>query len=110
MSLPTVIQIQSPISSLAQLLSSPTSPASPRGAFGDCYVAITGLPQPNKHHAVETAEFARDFMAEMPLLVHKLEVTLGSDTAALAIRVGLRSGPVTAGVLRMSTRSLSAVW
>jgi hypothetical protein len=36
----------------------------------------------------------------MKVLVHKLEVTLGPDTADLTIRVGLHSGPVTAGVLR----------
>jgi class 3 adenylate cyclase len=30
----------------------------------------------------------------------KLEVTLVPDTADLSIRVGLHSGPVTAGVLR----------
>jgi hypothetical protein len=46
------------------------------------------------------AKFSRDCMAEMRVLVHKLEVTLGPDTADLAIRVGLHSGPVTAGVLR----------
>jgi hypothetical protein len=46
------------------------------------------------------AKFARDCMAEMLEVVHKLEVTLGPDTADLAIRVGLHSGPVTAGVLR----------
>ena len=46
------------------------------------------------------AKFARDCMAEMQVLVQKLEVTLGPDTADLAIRVGLHSGPVTAGVLR----------
>jgi hypothetical protein len=46
------------------------------------------------------AKFARDCVAEMKEVVHKLEVTLGPDTAELAIRVGLHSGPVTAGVLR----------
>ena len=46
------------------------------------------------------AKFARDCLAEMQVLVHKLEVTLGPDTADLTIRVGLHSGPVTAGVLR----------
>ena len=30
----------------------------------------------------------------------KLEGTLGPDTGGLALRVGLHSGPVTAGVLR----------
>ncbi len=46
------------------------------------------------------AKFARECMAEMLEVVHKLEVSLGPDTADLAIRVGLHSGPVTAGVLR----------
>ena len=33
-------------------------------------------------------------------LTKKLEVTLGPDTGDLQIRIGLHSGPVTAGVLR----------
>jgi len=33
-------------------------------------------------------------------LTRRLEVTLGPDTSELSIRVGLHSGPVTAGVLR----------
>jgi hypothetical protein len=49
---------------------------------------------------VVMARFARDCLAEMQVLVRKLEVTLGPDTADLTIRVGLHSGPVTAGVLR----------
>lgn len=36
----------------------------------------------------------------MRLVVQKLEVELGPETADLAIRVGLHSGQVTAGVLR----------
>lgn len=32
--------------------------------------------------------------------MHKLEVELGPDTAALDVRIGIHSGPVTAGVLR----------
>ena len=39
-------------------------------------------------------------MKKMKELVRELEVTLGPDTADLAMRVGLHSGPVTAGVLR----------
>jgi hypothetical protein len=49
---------------------------------------------------VVMAKFARDCLAKMQVLVRQLEVTLGPDTADLAIRVGLHSGPVTAGVLR----------
>jgi hypothetical protein len=46
------------------------------------------------------ARFARDCLEKMGDMVLKLEVTLGPDTADLAMRVGLHSGPVTAGVLR----------
>jgi class 3 adenylate cyclase len=67
---------------------------------GDCYVAVTGLPNPRKDHAVAMARFARDCMHRMHELTRKLEVVLGPDTADLSIRVGLHSGPVTAGVLR----------
>jgi class 3 adenylate cyclase len=68
--------------------------------IGDCYVAVCGLPEPRKDHAVVMARFARDCMTKMNDLTKKLEVTLGPDTADLSIRVGLHSGPVTAGVLR----------
>ena len=46
------------------------------------------------------ARFARDCMHKVQVLTRKLEVTLGPDTADLAMRIGLHSGPVTAGVLR----------
>jgi len=79
--------------------------AKKRGVFkvetvGDCYVAVTGLPEPNKDHAVVMCEFARDCRVQFNDLVKHLEVLLGPDTAELGIRMGLHSGPVTAGVLR----------
>lgn len=46
------------------------------------------------------ARFARDIMARMHLLTKDLEVALGPDTSDLSLRIGLHSGPVTAGVLR----------
>ena len=46
------------------------------------------------------ARFARDCMTKMNQLTKKLEVQLGPDTTELAMRFGLHSGPVTAGVLR----------
>jgi class 3 adenylate cyclase len=67
---------------------------------GDCYVAVTGLPNPRKDHAVAMARFAHECMQRMQVLVKKLEVTLGPDTGDLSMRMGLHSGPVTAGVLR----------
>lgn len=46
------------------------------------------------------ARFARDCVHRMHSLTNKLEVKLGPDTGDLALRVGIHSGPVTAGVLR----------
>lgn len=68
--------------------------------IGDCYVAVTGLPHPQDDHAVIMVKFARDCLRTMQRLTQKLEVELGPDTGDLCIRVGLHSGPVTAGVLR----------
>jgi class 3 adenylate cyclase len=67
---------------------------------GDCYVAVTGLPEPRKDHAVVMAKFARECLDRFNELTKRLEITLGPDTAELAMRAGLHSGPVTAGVLR----------
>ena len=46
------------------------------------------------------AKFARDCMNSMRILMQTLETTLGPDTSTLAMRMGIHSGPVTAGVLR----------
>lgn len=67
---------------------------------GDCYVASAGVPVPRKDHAVAIAKFACDILTAMPLLLTNLETSLGPDTAELAIRIGIHSGPVTSGVLR----------
>ena len=68
--------------------------------IGDCYVAVTGLPEPRKDHATVMARFSKDCLAKFNELVSALEVTLGPDTGDLNLRTGLHSGPVTAGVLR----------
>ena len=68
--------------------------------IGDCYVAVTGLPDPQEDHAVRMAKFASECMKKMGEVVVKLKDTLGEDTTSLSFRVGLHSGPVTAGVLR----------
>ena len=68
--------------------------------IGDCYVAVTGLPEPHQHHALIMARFAHECLVHMKELCKKLEVVLGPGTADLGLRVGLHSGPVTAGVLR----------
>jgi hypothetical protein len=45
--------------------------------IGDCYVAVTGLPEPRKNHAIAMARFANACMIKMKKTVGKLEVTLG---------------------------------
>ena len=79
--------------------------AAMRGVFkvetiGDSYVAVTGLPDPRKDHAVVMAKFARDCREQFNELCSALESTLGPETGELKLRIGFHSGPVTAGVLR----------
>jgi class 3 adenylate cyclase len=79
--------------------------AAKRGVFkvetiGDAYVAVTGLPEPRKDHAVVMVKFARDCRSICVDITRELEVSLGPGTGDLRYRFGLHSGPVTAGVLR----------
>lgn len=79
--------------------------AARRGVFkvetiGDSYMAVTGLPDPRKDHAVVMAKFARDCREKFAELCSSLESRLGPETSDLNLRIGLHSGPVTAGVLR----------
>ncbi|ACI65757.1 predicted protein [Phaeodactylum tricornutum CCAP 1055/1] len=67
---------------------------------GDCYVAVAGIPMQRKDHAVTMARYARDCHHKMNELTRRLELVFGPDTADLAFRIGLHSGPVTGGVLR----------
>jgi class 3 adenylate cyclase len=67
---------------------------------GDCYVAVVGLPDPRPDHPIVMARFARECLTKMNQLTKKLEVQLGPDTGDLSMRIGIHSGPVTAGVLR----------
>eukprot|EP00934_Nitzschia_sp_Nitz4_P009072 Nitzschia sp. Nitz4//scaffold264_size26629//297//2744//NITZ4_008230-RA/size26629-augustus-gene-0.4-mRNA-1//-1//CDS//3329544785//9062//frame0 len=68
--------------------------------IGDCYVSVTGLPQPQDDHAVLMAQFAADCCVKIGSVTHYLAEQLGSDTLSLSLRGGFHSGPVTAGVLR----------
>eukprot|EP00934_Nitzschia_sp_Nitz4_P002947 Nitzschia sp. Nitz4//scaffold18_size181773//144983//147205//NITZ4_001936-RA/size181773-processed-gene-0.66-mRNA-1//-1//CDS//3329540074//2937//frame0 len=68
--------------------------------IGDCYMAAAGLPERIDDHAVVMACFARDCLRKMIRVVRKLESSLGPSTGDLSLRIGLHSGPVTAGVLR----------
>eukprot|EP00980_Cylindrotheca_fusiformis_P026482 scaffold16265_cov115-Cylindrotheca_fusiformis.AAC.1 len=72
---------------------------------GDCYVAVAGLPEPDKDHAATVCRFARDCVKTMNEITVKLEVILGPDTSDLDLRTSTHllsytSGQVTAGVLR----------
>lgn len=67
---------------------------------GDCYVAAAGIPDPTKDHAIAMVRFARDVLDRMQVTTKELEVSLGPDTGDLNLRIGIHSGPVTAGVLR----------
>jgi class 3 adenylate cyclase len=68
--------------------------------IGDSYVAVAGLPQLRKDHAVIMSRFAASCIRRMDKLVKDLEILIGPSTEDLQVRVGLHSGPVTAGVLR----------
>ena len=69
--------------------------------IGDCYVAVTGLPEPRDDHAVVMAKFAVKVLEKIKLVLsQELLDALGPDVTNLAMRFGLHSGPVTAGVLR----------
>jgi class 3 adenylate cyclase len=46
------------------------------------------------------ARFAIDCLQKFETLAKELAISLGPETAELSVRVGLHSGPVTAGVLR----------
>jgi hypothetical protein len=63
-------------------------------------VAVAGIPMQRKDHAVTMARYARDCHHKMNELTRRLELVFGPDTADLAFRIGLHSGPVTGGVLR----------
>lgn len=67
--------------------------------FGDCYVAVTGLPEPQADHFVRMVRFADEFMLHMHELVSSIELMLGSGTGTLSIRIGVHSGLVIGGVL-----------
>jgi adenylate cyclase len=60
--------------------------------IGDAYMVAAGLPVPRPDHAEAMAEMATDMLAEFA----RLREALGVD---LAIRIGMESGPVVAGVI-----------
>jgi len=63
-------------------------------------VAVAGVPVARKDHATCMARFAQNCLEKMDEIVRDLESHFGPDTSDLCMRIGLHSGPVTAGVLR----------
>ena len=63
-------------------------------------VAVCGLPTPEEKHAVIMCRFAHYCIVQMDRICSQLENSLGDGTKDLRLRVGLHSGPTTAGVLR----------
>jgi class 3 adenylate cyclase len=68
--------------------------------IGDCYVAVTGLPEAQPDHALIMAKFSADCMIKLKKLLIQMAGEYGKDTEDLSLRIGLHSGAVTAGVLR----------
>jgi class 3 adenylate cyclase len=62
--------------------------------IGDCYVAVTGIPKPQKDHALIMTKFAQDCMLKMKQTLVDLQPQLGGTTQDLAMRVGLVSDPL----------------
>ena len=60
--------------------------------IGDAYLVVAGLPEPRTNHAVAIAQMALD----MQQALHQVNQQTGR---ALAIRIGIHTGPVVAGVI-----------
>jgi class 3 adenylate cyclase len=68
--------------------------------IGDSYVAVVGLPTPRENHATVMVEFSRRILLVLKDATAVLVPKLGRDVRTLDLRIGLNSGPTTAGVLR----------
>ena len=74
--------------------------------IGDCYVAVTGLPQPQETHAIIMSRFAEACNVRLAEIRSQLAETLGDDTALLSMRTGIhvsRGGASPARRLRISS-------
>ena len=69
------------------------------GTIGDCYIAVTGIPDPIDDHAIVLTRFVFEARDKVREVCARLESD-GLDTAKLDMRFGIHSGPTTAGILR----------
>jgi class 3 adenylate cyclase len=53
--------------------------------IGDCYVAVVGLPDPCKEHAVVMVKFSSDCLDIFGEVTKKLEIELGPDTVSIPL-------------------------
>ena len=60
--------------------------------IGDAYLGVVGCPERVQDHAVRAVDFALDIIA----MIRTFKTAMGSS---IQIRVGLNSGPITAGIL-----------
>ncbi|HMV81380.1 MAG TPA: adenylate/guanylate cyclase domain-containing protein [Leptospiraceae bacterium] len=60
--------------------------------IGDAYMAVSGLPVPDKNHAETLYLLAKDIIEYMPIFN-------SSHGTELSVRIGINSGSVTAGVI-----------
>ena len=60
--------------------------------IGDCYMAVSGLPEPNPHHAETAAKMALEIKKQMKGFT-------APDGTSIEFRIGLDCGPVVAGVI-----------
>jgi adenylate cyclase len=70
--------------------------------IGDCYMAAAGVPDPCADHASRAARLALDMLAAV-----RTSTVAGRD--GLELRIGINSGPVTAGVIG-TKRFLYDLW
>ena len=66
--------------------------------IGDAYMVVGGLPEPMVDHAVAIANMALDMQRAIPMIPYPLPVDPGQPYP-LAIRIGIHTGPVVAGVI-----------
>lgn len=69
------------------------------GTIGDCYIAVTGIPEPIEDHATVLTAFSFECRDKVREVCYRLD-RQGMDTANLDMRFGIHSGDTTAGILR----------
>ena len=69
------------------------------GTIGDCYIAVTGIPDLRPDHAVVLCQFTEECRLKMHDVIDQLQ-HIFTGVTALSMRFGIHSGPVTGGVLR----------